>query len=56
MNVLLNSKLPKPKKAEKPKEDIDQDSHGEARAIRAELSAVHARPNTLLGNAYRGRK
>lgn len=47
-----------PVKAKKkpPVEQINEDSHAEERAIRAELRDVHARPKTMLGNSYRGRK
>ena len=53
MKTALNT-APKPKKREE--ETINQDSHAEERAVKAELRDVHARPKTMLTTAYRGRK
>lgn len=55
MKTGLNSAPPKAKPVKK-EEPINHDSHAEERAVRAELSGVHARPKTLLTTAYRGRK
>jgi hypothetical protein len=44
------------KQAKKREEESNRDSHAEERAVRAELQDVHAKPKTMLSNAYRGRK
>lgn len=54
MKTALDPAQKKPKK--KVEAPTGQDDHAHDRAVMAELRNVHARPKTMLGNSYRGRK